>query len=106
MVVQCGIFDPERCGLPRADRRARRLFCLSLLVSFLCGAPVTGRLSAQIVGSTVSGTVTDPASASVPQAKVVLRNTATQIVRNLSVNVGGFYSAPNLAPGEYIVTVS
>ena len=50
--------------------------------------------------------VTDPSGASVPRAKVVVKNLATQVVRTAIANVEGFYSAPNLAPGEYEVTVT
>jgi hypothetical protein len=61
---------------------------------------------AQIAGADLSGIVTDPSGASMPKAKVALKSIATQIVRNLAPNREGFYTAPDLAPGEYEVTVS
>src|SRR5258708_15561746 len=74
---------------------------LLILVLLLCCG-----LRAQVAGGNVSGVVTDPSGASIPRAKVVLRNLATQIVRTVNANVEGFYAAPNLVPGEYKVTVS
>src|SRR5262249_22730437 len=67
---------------------------------------VLGGLSAQIVGGNLSGVITDPSGASIPDAKLVLRSLAAQTQRALKVNPGGFYTAPNLVPGEYDLTVS
>jgi len=61
---------------------------------------------AQATGGTISGSVTDQTQAVVPGAEVVITNQATGIVRKLSTNEQGFYSAPNLLPGSYSVTVS
>ena len=80
--------------------------CRFILVLLLCGGSATETLDAQIAGGSVSGVVADSSGASVPHAKVVLRSVATQIVRPLSSNLEGFYTAPNLVPGEYEVTVS
>lgn len=60
----------------------------------------------QVVGATLTGTVTDPAGAVVPGAKVTIRNVATGIVSVVPTNEAGFYNAPNLLPGEYEVTVA
>jgi hypothetical protein len=42
----------------------------------------------------------------VPQAKVVIKNVATGVTTELTTNTDGFYTAANLLPGEYEVTVS
>ena len=63
-------------------------------------------LHGQIAGGNVSGIVSDPSGASIPQAKLVLRSLATQIVRTVKPNLEGFYAAPNLVPGEYEITAS
>jgi hypothetical protein len=63
-------------------------------------------LRAQVAGGTLSGTITDPSGAAVPNAEVVIKNSATGITRNVSTNAEGFYTAVNLLPGEYEITVS
>ena len=62
--------------------------------------------SAQVAGGTISGTVTDPTEAVVPGANVTILNEATGVARDSVTNEQGFYSAPNLTPGRYQVTVS
>jgi hypothetical protein len=61
---------------------------------------------AQVVGAILSGTISDPSSAVVPNARVSIRNLATGIVNEVSTNASGIYSAPNLQPAEYEVTVT
>lgn len=56
---------------------------------------------AQVAGATLSGTVTDPTGGAIPDATVAIRNTATGVVRSVTSNTAGFYSAPNLIPGPY-----
>src|SRR5580658_2582658 len=76
--------------------------CAVVLLAAMNAASV----SAQIVGATVSGVVTDPSGRSVPQAKLVLKSLSTQISRSALADESGFFSAPNLTPGEYEVTVA
>ena len=61
---------------------------------------------AQMTGGTISGTVTDSAAAAVFGATVSVLNVAKGETRTLATNDLGFYSAPNLRPGHYDVTVS
>ena len=61
---------------------------------------------AQVAGATLSGSVTDPSGASIPNATVSIKNVATGEAREVSSNGDGFYSAPNLLPGDYEVTTS
>lgn len=77
--------------------------CLFLLVFACCTAV---RSYAQVAGATLSGTVTDEAGAAIPNANVSIRNTATGVVREVQSNGDGFFSAPNLLPGPYEVTLS
>jgi hypothetical protein len=72
------------------------LFCL--------GIPM--RLSAQVVGATLSGTVTDNSGGVVVGAEVTIKDVSTDIVRTVLTNTDGFYSAANLLPDNYIVSVS
>ncbi|HXM97661.1 MAG TPA: carboxypeptidase regulatory-like domain-containing protein [Candidatus Dormibacteraeota bacterium] len=72
--------------------------CLSLAV--FISTPVR----AQVAGATLAGTVTDAADAAVPNANVSIKNTATGVVREVTTDSVGFYSAPNLSPGVYEIT--
>src|SRR5712691_5061439 len=58
---------------------------------------------AQVAGATLAGTVTDPSGASIPQAQVAITNVATGVIRNVTTDSAGFYTAPNLLPGTYEV---
>jgi hypothetical protein len=59
---------------------------------------------AQVVGGTIQGTVTDPNGSAIPGASVEIVNQGTQITTSLTSNADGFYTAPNLLPGEYKIT--
>src|SRR3984893_2649197 len=62
--------------------------------------------NAQVVGGTIQGTVTDGTGAVVSEATILIENVATGIDTTVLSNEDGFYTAPNLAPGNYKVTVS
>src|ERR1700736_6489840 len=72
-----------------------------LALALLASTPVY----AQVAGATLSGTVTDASGAAVPNAKVSIKNSATGVVRDVTTDSAGFYSAPNLLPGLYDITV-
>jgi len=59
---------------------------------------------AQVVGATLSGTVKDASGSAIPGAQVSVRNVATGAVREIAADSAGFYSVPNLIPGNYEVT--
>jgi Carboxypeptidase regulatory-like domain/TonB-dependent Receptor Plug Domain len=63
-------------------------------------------LGAQVVGGTLSGTITDRSGAGVPKAEVVITNSATGIARSITTNREGFYTAANLLPANYEIAVS
>jgi hypothetical protein len=58
------------------------------------------------VGGTIEGTITDPNSAVLPEVKIEILNLSTQIVTTATSNADGFYTAPNLLPGNYTVTAT
>jgi hypothetical protein len=60
----------------------------------------------QVTGATLSGLVTDEQGSPVPDASVKIKNLGTGVVREVETNSDGLYSAPNLIPGSYDVTVS
>jgi len=61
---------------------------------------------AQVVGATLTGTITDPSGAVVPNAHMSVRNTATGVTREVNADTAGLYLIPNLLPGTYEVTVT
>ena len=75
------------------------LFALAILVASL----FPYWLNAQIVGATLTGTVTDATGSVIPNAEITVNNTATGVVTKVKSNGEGFYSAPNLQPGDYII---
>jgi hypothetical protein len=76
---------------------------LLVLVMLLLAA---GRIYPQVVGATLSGTVTDQSGAVIPSAQISIRNTATGTTRSVTADAAGFYAAPNLLPGTYEITAT
>ncbi len=63
-------------------------------------------LRAQVVGATLTGTVTDASGGVIPNAQITATNTATGVSREATADAAGFYLIPNLLPGSYEVRVS
>src|SRR5579871_6750029 len=79
---------------------------LKLVASVLLFAYTAfGQAAAGTAG--ISGVVHDPSGSSVPSAKVVISSTGQGIIRSLTTNADGIFSAPALTPGPgYQVAVS
>jgi hypothetical protein len=76
------------------------------VVLLLCVAVVPSALvNAQVAGATLSGSITDPSGAALVQVQVAITNIATDVTRTVMSDSAGFYTAPNLVPGQYRVTV-
>ncbi len=73
-----------------------------LVISFICLGSMAW---AQRDLGTVSGTITDPTGAAVPNAKVSIINEATGIVNNSQSNDSGAFTIPALNPGSYSATI-
>src|SRR5690349_18122442 len=54
----------------------------------------------------ISGTVSDPSGASVPNATVEVTNVATGNTQKQSVNATGQYVFPNVVPGDYTLKIT
>ena len=79
---------------------------LGLFVCFVALAVLSlPMLYAQVQNGTISGTITDPGGAVVPDAAVTLTSKATGLVLQIQSSKAGFYSFPQLLPGDYIITV-
>jgi outer membrane receptor protein involved in Fe transport len=63
-------------------------------------------LYGQVAGATLSGTIVDVSGTAIPGTNVIIKNTATEVTREVKTNGDGFYTAPNLLPGTYEISVS
>src|SRR5487761_421548 len=81
-------------------------FGLLMLAVVLLASLTAVRVYPQVAGATLSGTVTDPSGAVIPNTKISIKNTSTGVTRDVTADRAGFYGAPNLLTGPYRVTVS
>jgi len=79
-----------------------RVVCLLLLVVGLLLGSVA---NAQRTQGTISGTVSDPSGAVIPNAEVTATMEGTGVKRTVMTNGSGFYTITNLDPGTYAVSV-
>ena len=84
----------------------RKSIWLSRLVILLCLASwAIPRALTQVSTGSILGAVTDPNGLSIGNAKVTVTNRSTNIARVVETNADGLYTAPNLQPGHYDVSV-
>src|SRR5689334_6836896 len=76
-----------------------RLFVVMCVAAVLC----TASLMAQTGAATVSGQVKDASGAMVPGATIEVQNTDTNVVGSTQTNPEGFFTIPNLIPGNYVL---
>lgn len=87
-------------ALGRATAQASLFLLILLLVLAL-------PTHAQVAGTaSIQGTITDPSGAVLPNANIVLTNTATQVQRTATADSSGIYSFPNIDIGTYNMTVT
>src|ERR1700730_468201 len=92
--------DALVCAFRFSKINRKLLYLLALLVV------IPSLAFAQVDTGTLSGTVKDTSGASVPDAMVTVRNTATGATRVVQTASDGVYTVPGLAPALYDVTVS
>ena len=90
----------------RSTKSTCYLAAVCTVLLLLIGLTLPFPLYAQVVGGTIEGTITDPKGAVLPDVKVEIENVDTEIVTTLTSNADGFYTAPNLLPGDYSVTAT
>jgi hypothetical protein len=88
--------------MPNRLHRVKLMACP--IVVFLALALSGARAMAQ--SASFDGVVTDPTNAAVPKASVELLQPSTQTRQTTVTNGAGFYSIPNVMPGEFTITVS
>jgi hypothetical protein len=77
-----------------------------LLLSMICWLALPNLARAQAVAvAQVSGTVTDPTGATIPNAQVTMTETEKQAVRSSATDPSGNYVFPNLPVGPYTLEV-
>ena len=74
-----------------------------VVVALAAGVPIA---IAQVTGATLSGTVNDSTGAVVSNAQIVLTNRGTGVTTSVATNTSGLYTASNVPPGDYQVTLS
>src|SRR6266542_1790176 len=67
--------------------------------------PIGGlALFAQLDRGSLTGTITDPSGAVIPDTKVTIKNTGTNAIYETRSNLAGQYTMPNLPVGGYELT--
>jgi hypothetical protein len=91
-----------------SSRKVSALYLYSCLAAIvlMCWICFSVPASAQVAGGNLSGTISDPSGRLVPQALVAIQNVATGITTTVTTNSDGYYTAANLLPGDYQITVS
>lgn len=79
--------------------------CRTIYASVLTGLLLASLAYSQVVTATLTGTVTDTSSGSVPQATVTATETTTGVSRSTVTSAEGVYSLPFLSPGTYRVDI-
>lgn len=79
---------------------------VALSIAFLLTMGLANSAFAQVLYGTLTGNVTDPAGAAIPNAHVTATEVQTSVVRNADTNEVGKYLFTNLLPGTYKVTVA
>ena len=90
--------------MSRRFKNASLQIVVSALVAILfCVAALP--LGAQVTSGTISGRVTDSSGAIIKDASVTISNPANGLSRKVTTSNTGEFSAPNLLPGTYNITV-
>jgi hypothetical protein len=79
----------------------RRALTISALFAIVVSIP----LIAQLTTATISGTLTDPSGAVVPEAQVTAVEMSTGVTTRAVANSAGFYVLTGLSPGQYRLRV-
>ena len=80
--------------------------CFAFALTLAACVFLTSSSDGQTTGATISGTVADPSGSVIPATTIVIRNTATGVETTVTSNPQGFYTVPNLQPGEYVLRAS
>ena len=73
---------------------------LAILAVLVVGILLPGHARAQVVGGTLSGTVTDPSGAAIPGTRISIKNVATGVTTNVYTRLGRLLFVSQLAAGD------
>lgn len=76
-------------------------FAREWMLSFMLGALLPAMGWTQSINASISGTLSDPSGAVVPNAELTLTAVGTGAVAKVATGPDGLYSFPNLPPGLY-----
>jgi len=79
---------------------------IGILLPLLASAPLTAQTPVQSDNAQISGKVTGPSGAALSAAKVSIKNLNTGESTEAQTDATGLYSASNLAPGDYEISVT
>jgi Carboxypeptidase regulatory-like domain len=98
------VFGGDQQRAKKEDLMSRNLIrhALILLLALLVGA---AWVRASLNHGNIQGRITDQQGATVPGAKVTVKNVATAVAVTATTNADGLYLAPELVPGRYSVHV-
>ena len=84
----------------------KRIVVLATVAGCLLLLPLVAKnMFAQAVTGALLGTVVDATGAVVPSVSVTLTNEGTNVTNKTTTSAQGFYTFPNLSPGQYSVSV-
>src|SRR5438128_1915902 len=92
----------HKCVSPSGGTSMKKCYFLLMIVAVLCLA--SGSLG-QTVQGVITGTVTDPSGASVPDAKVSITNAGTGVAQATTTSSDGSYRFSLVPPGTYTVDI-
>jgi hypothetical protein len=102
---ECGFSNSQSQLILEVIYMSKGFFVFALQVGVIALA-LTSWARAQTTSGLITGTITDSTGAVIPDAQIVLTNQATAVQRKAVTDSGGHYSAPELQPGVYDVSVS
>lgn len=79
-------------------------FLACILITF-CFLYLASGLNAQTVQGVITGTITDPSGATVPNATVTITNVGTNVSQSTTTGEDGSYRFSLVPPGQYVVDV-
>jgi carboxypeptidase family protein len=91
-------------SVPATAPRALPARLAVVLAVALALTAIAGRASAQSIGATMQGVVTDDQHGVLPGVTVTITNIETGAARVIVTDAAGFYRAPALPPGPYQMT--
>src|SRR5437667_495865 len=90
-------------SIQNTARHRSTIAMVGVILLILCAAISS---SGQTIFGRISGTVKDSNGSAVPNANVTITDAATNLVRTVTTDEDGFYTATNLPVGTYTILVS